>query len=587
MAHIWLWNSIATRKRAPSDDFLENGLTTLKGYLETRGHKARVIDWQKNEFYDSLCPGWLLSLNRLSTMVILALGRRSKLLARLYFPVFNLLQDAVSFARRRRMRRRLWALAREAVEKGVKIFGVKVWYGEAFVWADLLSRYLKRLDPSILTIGGGFHVTLYEDDFLRYSYFDLGVISGGERTMDIILKTADSLSGGSDKAAFIFELMKKIESGGLKNIVYRDGEKIKVTGRYAPVMEEKTPPKYDKGTFEGKLKVHLVLDSLGCPWGRCSFCVHQHFYRRFYPRPVESVIAEMESMLKMGVGLFKLAGSETPPPFGRQIAGAIMARKLKLKFSIGSRAISGIGASGERYDKTVGDYEVMLRAGLLGIFMGGETGNDVINDKVMNKGVKREDLINTARAFKQAQENTGIKAYLGLALIYPTPLADGVTTREVFDDDISLVEEMAPDSVIVTPCTPFKHSAWFNEKEKYGFDIPVDFIERMMKYEYVLYKPPDFWPPFADIRIHNMGFKEALDRCGRLRAAIESKGISTDFTDEFFLMLEGAGYEGKEGIKRFKKETSIDLISSDYRNLNMLQEKINAFSAKIAASNGR
>ena len=32
------------------------------------------------------------------------------------------------------------------------------------------------------------------------------------------------------------------------------------------------------------------------------------------------------------------------------------------------------------------------------------------------------------------------------------------------------------------------------------------------------------------------------------------KGIPADLTDEYFLMIEGAGYSGKDGLEHFKKE---------------------------------
>mgnify|MGYP001617596750 FL=1 len=54
MAKILLWNSIAKRRRSISDTFYDNGLATLKGYLEDKGHKVEVVDWARNDFFQSL-----------------------------------------------------------------------------------------------------------------------------------------------------------------------------------------------------------------------------------------------------------------------------------------------------------------------------------------------------------------------------------------------------------------------------------------------------------------------------------------------------------------------------------------------------
>ncbi|MFH1771822.1 MAG: radical SAM protein [Candidatus Omnitrophota bacterium] len=585
MAEIWLWNSIPTRKRAPSDGFLENGLSILKGYVEERGHKARVIDWQKSSFYGSLCFRWLLAINRLSTILIFRLARKGRSFAKAYFPVFNLIQEAVSYVNKKSMSKHLEKLADEAVNAGVKIFGIKVWYGEAFEWADWLTKRLKEKDPSILVIAGGFHTTLYEDDLLRESSFDLGVVSEGERALEIILDIADKHINNWDKDRALEDVRKEINENRLKNVVYRDGKDIKLTDRYSQELHNKTFPKYNKEDIEGKLRVHILIDSVGCPWGRCNFCTHWHIHPNFTPRPIDDIVSEIEYMLKKGVGVFRFAGSETPPGFGARIAKAILNKDLKIKYAIGCRAIKGITSDEERYEMVVSEFEVMLQSGLCGIFMGGESGNDIINDKMMNKGINCAEIIETARAYREAQEKTGISAFFGLALIYPHPLVDGITFEQAFNDDLNLIKALNPDSVIVTPSSPFKNSVWYREKEKFHFDIPDDYIKRMIRYEYVLYKPPSLWPSLGDVSAQGVGFKQALLMCEGLRKAIEKIGIQTDLTDDCFLLMQAAGYLGKEGMARFKRETSVDLVSADYRNIDQIAEQLNEYSKTLAESN--
>jgi hypothetical protein len=52
--------------------------------------------------------------------------------------------------------------------------------------------------------------------------------------------------------------------------------------------------------------------------------------------------------------------------------------------------------------------------------------------------------------------------------------------------------------------------------------------------------------------------------------------IPTDLSDEHFLMLRVAGYDGDEGAQKFKKETLLDIISCDYRQLTRISRIINA-----------
>ncbi len=294
MAEMWIWNSMATRKRAPSDGFLENGLAVIKEHLETKGHVIRVFDWHKTEFYNRLCPRILLSLNRLSTRFIFWLGGKNKILAKSYFPVFNLTQELISVVRGMRMKRFLLSFAQEIVKNKIKIFGIKVWYGEAFTWSNTLAGYIKKIDPSVLLIAGGFHATLYEDDLLRNSVFDIGVVAEGERPLEIILAIADKYGANWDKDKLLTDLTAQVKDEKLKNIIYREQGKVMISDRYVPDIANKSLPKFDKTGMDGKIMIHVLLDSLGCPWGKCNFCVHWHFYPQFMARPVNDIIREIE-----------------------------------------------------------------------------------------------------------------------------------------------------------------------------------------------------------------------------------------------------------------------------------------------------
>lgn len=583
MAEIWLWNSIATRKRSASDNFLENGLALLKSHLEKRGHRVKVIDWANLYFYRKLSPRLLLYLNRLLTIFLFRLEKKNKKgLIKLFFPCFFISQGILSFFQRLRMKHHLKKLARDVVKADLKIFGVKVWYGEAFTWSNFLIKHLKKLNPSILTIAGGYHATLYEEDFLRYSDFDLAVVGEGEKPLEEILTIVEQFKANWDKDRAYRLIVEKAKREEIKNLVYRDDGEIKITSRYTPNMAEKSFPSY--GDFSKKVYIHVLVDSVGCPWGRCNFCVHPHFYPNFSPRMVKDIADEIELLLRKGVSLFRFAGSETPLAFGVKIAEEILSRDLKIKFSIGGRAIKGVGRK-DIYEKVVDNYKKMIKAGLCAIFMGGEAGNDIINEKVMHKGITVEELILSAKAFQRARQDLSQDCYLSLALIYPAPLAEGVTLKQLFYDNLNLIREMKPDSVIITPAGPFKHTDWYRNREKYGFKFSQDVIEKAMEYEYVLYKPTELWPDL-DVSLDNMNFKEMLKECQRLREEVEKMGIPTDLTDEYFLMMEGAGYKKKDMLK-FKEETLIDLVSSDYYNIKRITLKVNQFSKKLADANLR
>lgn len=577
MAEIWLWNSLATRRRAATDTVKEVGLNIIKTYLEKHQHKVKVIDWVEPAFYESLSPQFLVRANRLLLKQLFKKaksGRKDAVLGGLFLFIQNILSNIQN----KRMQKELERLVKEIVSSGVKVFGIKVWYGEAFSWSKKLVKMIKERAPDILTIAGGYHATLYEEDILRYSDFDLGVVCEGEFVLKEILDIADLFKTGWDKHAILSKIIEKAENNEIENLIYRKDSQIKRTGRYDYTKTEKTIP--DCGE-DHKIKLHVVIESLGCDWGKCNFCVHPYFYQRYFMRPVEGVLQELEAMTKKGIGLFRFAGSDTPPFFGAKIAQGILDKGLKIEYSVGSRGIRG-AKTAETYNRLVESYSLMIKSGLRAVFMGGECGNEFINNEVMNKGVSSEDIIWSTKALREAEKNCKQKVDLSLALIYPAPLLNKVTLQEVFDDNLRLIKEMGPDSVMVTPPGPFKNTQWYYKKEEFGFSFSDDIIPRAMEYEYVLYKPTRLWPEFG-ISLEGRPFKKVLEECSILRKEIEEKlGIPTDLTDEEFILARAAGYQGKEGALKFKEESLLDIVSCDYNFINTTSKKLNTYSSSLA-----
>jgi hypothetical protein len=103
-----------------------------------------------------------------------------------------------------------------------------------------------------------------------------------------------------------------------------------------------------------------------------------------------------------------------------------------------------------------------------------------------------------------------------------------------------------------------------------------------MEYEYVLYKPSSMWPELR-IGLQGQSFVDLLEECSRFRKTVERMGIPTDLSDEHFLMARVAGFEGKEGAERFKRETLLDIVSCDYRQSRGISGRINQESQRLAA----
>ena len=579
MAQITLWNSIAKRRRSLSDTFYDNGLATLKGYLEDRNHTVEVIDWARDDFFTMLTVPFLARWIR---NIYSSMARsKSKLAGRCLGFISVYLQEIHAIIQEVRFKKQARHLAYELKNDNARIFGVKLWYGEAFKNAKELITLINKIAPEIITIAGGYHVTLYEEHLLENSTFDLGVVCEGEFALEKILAIIDQNKENWNKHNVLSTIIDAAEKGEIENLIYRKNGKIhKTKRRHIAGHSLKSIPRYTMN--ENKVRIHVMVESLGCDWGKCHFCVHPHFYSSYSLRSPDEVVNEIEEMLKIGIGVFRFAGSDTPPHFGARIAQKIKERRLKVVFGIGSRAIKG---AQKQYEHLVTSYTTLIENGLRAVFMGGETGNDIINEEVMNKGVFFDDIVTTIKALREAEKRAGAKVFLSLAFIYPAPLLGKVTLAQVKEDNLRLLKETMPDSVMITPPGPFLHTKWYDEKDKFGFKVDEHIIRQAMEYEYVLYKPPHLWPNLG-ISLEGKPFKKLLAECNEFRNIVEKElHIPTDLSDEHFLMFYAAGIREKAEVSKAKEETMLDIVSCDYSLTKNISMKVYEFSLNVSREN--
>lgn len=584
MAEIWIWNSMAKRRRSASDTFLENGLGIIESYLLKRGHQVKLIDQAVPASYDELSPTWLTQLLKNVYRQLFAITSKKSPFKPALGILSLLLQSVLSAMQNQRMKKNLRKIARSVQKNQVRIFGIKLWYGEAFVWSKYLTKKIHQYSPQTIVVAGGYHATLYEQDVLRYSNFDLAICGDGEYVLADLL---DRIPENWDKMEYLKLIEQLADHHQINNLIYRkENDVLKSIGedsrQLCEIDKEKAIPTYK--TTHGKANVHILLESSGCPWGKCSFCVHNTFHPRYLKRNVDSIMDEIRNMINQGITMFRFAGSDTPPEFGGIIAQEILKNQFEIAFTMGTRAVKNC-QSEIIYRRVVENYSLLIDAGLKAIFIGGECANDLINDKIMNKGLKKEDILYTIKAVREAQRITGKKIKISLAFIYPTPLYAGITHDQVLAENLTFINQAQPDAVMITPPGPFKNSDWNNRKEKYSFQLGKNFIREMIEYEYVLYKPLEMWPDIS-ISLHGDSFKEILQISQNFRNRVETElKIPTDLSDEHFMMMDCIGITSKEDIFSFKKDVMLSLVSCDYSFINMITQKVNDTSALLALKN--
>lgn len=562
---LLLVNSYAPRQRIASDAALENGLAVLRTFLEDRGHSVGVIDDQRITAMTKGVPQWCLKLlEYLVELQMKMYNRQRKFLWLIAMLLTWPIQALSLYYRREYMRKRIEAIIHVIKEKDIKFLGIKVWYGDAFAWGKLLAAKVQEVCPEIIVIAGGPQVKVYGEHILADDVFDFAIMGPGEEVLHQMLMLYRK---SKDKNEFLAAFHNNISESKL----------IKM-GTYSSACtqaESAFPsPRYRPEDLHGKIFFHTLVDGFGCSWNKCNFCSHTRQNSMYQARPVKDIVDEIEAMTQQGISFFRFSSSETPVVHGKRIAEEVLRRNLNINFSMFARAAKVTPALYEA-------YHIMIKAGLRAVFMGGETGHDLINEKVMNKGVRSKDIADTINCIKLASTAAGHNCRVGLSLIYPCPVVDGVTLADVFREDLRLIQESNPDTVIVNPPGIFPDTKWMERAEQFGFKAEPDFVKNFMMYEYSIYKPVELWDELG-YSLQGMNGTALLKETGRLKQAVVKLGIPTDISDEYLMMTEAIGYTTRLDLLQFKSKSLQDIMSGNTTYMEQIIEKINQKSRQMA-----
>lgn len=564
---LLLVNSFAPRQRIASDAALENSLALIRTYLTERNFTVDIIDEQRITGVENGVPKYLLRLLR----QICKLQLESHTREFNYLTLFLLnssrpLHTLTQCLRQKYMEKLIDKIVDKIKEQNIPIVGIKVWYGASFKWSALLADKIKENCPETIVIAGGPQVKVYAEHVLNNQNFDLAIMGPGEEVLETLLRFKKSVQVKAD----FLELIKQ-EFGSTPLIRAREFSDTKELSPNLTIV-----PKYTQKDLDNKILFHTLVDGIGCTWNKCNFCSHTR-QQRYIPRPLQEIKREFLGMTGQGVGFFRFSSSETPVQHGKAVAQMILENNLKLRYSMFVRP-------GRVSPATFDAYYLMIKSGLRAVFMGGETGDDQVNEKIMNKGVTRADIINTIQCIKEAALKAKLSCRVGLSMIYPCPTLPEVSLTDIYAANLQLVKDAQPDSVLVNPPGIFPGTVWFDNPSSFGFDFAETYVQDRMAYEYSIYQPAKFWPKL-DYQLNGQDSLTLLAEAGRLSNTIEAMGIPVNISDELLMMLDAIGYHSNLELLKFKKNSLIDIMSGNAKYLKEVAAKINKQSRILAASN--
>jgi magnesium-protoporphyrin IX monomethyl ester (oxidative) cyclase len=269
-----------------------------------------------------------------------------------------------------------------------------------------ISNIAKGVDSKILTVIGGPHVTLVPKEFLEEAKnVDVAVIGEGEYAMFEVVQA--------------FEGKKQLNE--ILGISYRQSGVV-VVNRTRPFMDnlDKLPyPAYDLVDMEKYLNPNIgyrsfqdraisMITSRGCPFNCCFCAVHLHMGQKFRAHSAEYMLDHIQYVVdkfKVKNIFFEDDNLTLDVKRFEEICDGIIERKIK----IGWETPNGVRADCLNMEL----LKKMKQSGAKSIFVGVESGDQQILDKVICKNLDLNRVVEFAKNAKQIGLKTGAFYIIG------------------------------------------------------------------------------------------------------------------------------------------------------------------------------
>jgi magnesium-protoporphyrin IX monomethyl ester (oxidative) cyclase len=250
---------------------------------------------------------------------------------------------------------------------------------------------VKEIDPSILTVVGGPHVTAVPVDFLEEAQnIDIAVMGEGEYTMLDIAKFSEGYKKISDVQGIAYPKDQTIAVNSPRPFIKKLDELPYPAYHLVEMEQYLNPKKIEYRSF--KNRAISMITSRGCPFN-CSFCsVHLHMGKLFRAHSVNYVINHIDHVVsKYGVKTIFFEDDNLTFNIKRfeSICDRIIERSVRFSWET---------PNGIRADfLTLSLLKKMKKSGCQSIFFGIESGDQFILNNVINKSLNLKDVVKVAK----------------------------------------------------------------------------------------------------------------------------------------------------------------------------------------------
>ncbi len=270
-----------------------------------------------------------------------------------------------------------------------------------------VADIVKEIDPSILTVVGGPHVTVVPVEFLKEAKnFDIAVIGEGEYTMLDIIRFFEGYKKISDVQGIAYRNEQTVLLNSPRPLI-KNLDDLPYPAYHLVEMEQYlNPKKIEYRSF--KNRAISMITSRGCPFN-CSFCaVHLHMGKIFRAHSVNYVVNHIEYVVKkyrVETIFFEDDNLTLDLKRFEAICDKIIEKGIKVNWET---------PNGIRADYLTSNLlKKMKKAGCKSVFFGIESGDQFVLDNIIDKNLRLRDVIKVARLCKEIRLKTGAFYIIG------------------------------------------------------------------------------------------------------------------------------------------------------------------------------
>jgi len=337
-------------------------------------------------------------------------------------------------------------LAAQIVAAAPDFVGISVVTLAAYNAGDLAEK-IKKLNPEIITLIGGVHITsVPEETMKRFPAFDIGIIGEAEITIAELLKALRDKRKLADIPGLVLRqegaLIKTPKREFIKDL---DSLPLPAWDLLPDLHQYYKPPAWSLNQDTSM----LIISSRGCS-NACIYCDRGCFGTFVRIHSADYVFKMIKDLYEnYGVKQFRinddnfiLFKSRT-----REICHKIIESKLPIKWSCFGRADS---VEPEM-------LALMKQAGCWQISYGVETGSQEIHN-----------LENKNLTLQQIEDAIALTKKMGISTIGFTMIAHPNETKETIKSTVRFCKRLALDDFKMVFLTPYPNTPLYHYAEKYG-----------------------------------------------------------------------------------------------------------------------